>query len=68
MKKDLVYLLIDGKDVQAFGNLKTLLETIRLDGKYSTIWRKLERGDGEAEFGPYVIKRTPVMRAPFAIK
>lgn len=67
MRRDLVYLLIDEGEVHPFGNLKTLLETVHLEGKYSTIWRLLEKGDGEAEYGPYIIQRRPVIRAPFTI-
>ena len=67
MKRDLVYILIDGEDVQAFGNLKTLLETILASEKYSTVWRSLEAGNGRARFGSYTIERTPVIRAPFAM-
>lgn len=68
MSRDLIFNLIDGDNVQPFGNLKTLLEAIHLGDKYSTVWRLLKSGDGRAEFGPYIIYRSEVIRAPFAIK
>lgn len=68
MKKDVIYILVDGEEVQPFGNLKTLLESIRSQNKYSTVWRKLKAGDGRAEIGVYKIHRSEVIRAPFAVK
>lgn len=68
MNRDLIFNLVDGDIVQPYGNLKTLLESIRMDDKYSTVWRLLKSGDGRAEFGPYIIYRSEVIRAPFAIK
>ena len=65
MKKDLVFILTDGDEVQAFGNLKTLLESIHAADKYSTVWRLLKAGNGSAEFGAFSIHREPVVRAPF---
>ena len=68
MKRDLVYLLIDGEEVQAFGNLKTLLESIKEPKRYSTVLRKLKARGGSVDLGPYTIKRAHVVRAPFATK
>lgn len=68
MKRDLIYILIDGKRFDAFGNLKTLLESIMAANQYSTVWRLLEAGKGTAEFGAYHIHRLPVHRATFAVK
>ena len=68
MKRDLVYILIDEDKVQAFGNLKTLLSQIKAEDKYSTVWRLLDRGKGVAEFGAFRIIKTPVERAPYAVK
>ena len=68
MKRDLIYILIDGKEFHAFGNLKTLLESILAANQYSTVWRLLEAGKGTAEFGAYRIYRLQVQRAEFATR
>lgn len=68
MKRDLIYILVDGKDFRAFGNLKTLLESILAANQYSTVWRLLDAGKGSAEFGSFEIHRLPVHRAEFATK
>lgn len=68
MKRDLVFILIDGDGIQVFGNLKTLLEEIKAERQYSTVWRLLEKGEGEAEFGAFRIKKAPVIRAPYATR
>lgn len=68
MKRDLIYVLIDGKEFHAFGNLKTLLESVLAANQYSTVWRLLEAGGGSAEFGAYRIHRLQVQRAEFAVK
>jgi hypothetical protein len=68
MKRDLIYILVDGSNFRAFGNLKTLLESILAANQYSTVWRLLDAGKGTAEFGAYSIHRLPVHRAAFATK
>jgi len=68
MKRDLIYILRDGENIRAFGNLKTLLESILAANQYSTVWRLLEAGKGAAEFGAFSIHRLPVHRAEFATK
>ena len=65
-KRDLCYVLIDEGKVRTFGNLKTLLSAIKAEDKYSTVWRMLDRGGGDAEFGAFRIIKTPVERAPYA--
>ena len=68
MRKDVVYLLVKGEKIQAFGNLKTLVDSIGLPEKYSTIWRKLTTGKGRCEFGDYQIKRVSIRRAPYSFR
>lgn len=67
MKRDFVYILVDNDEFSAFGNLKTLLESILAANQYSTVWRKLEAGGGTAEFGAYSILKLQVNRAKFIV-
>lgn len=68
MKRDLVFILIDGDKVSAFGNLKTLLVEIKSEQQYSTVWRLLEKGKGSAEFGSFRIQKAAVQRAPYTVR
>ena len=65
MKRDLVYILQDGEILLPYGNLKTLLESIKSADKYSTVWRLLENGGGFAVWGAYSITKSEVIRAPY---
>jgi len=66
MKTDFIYLLKDGSVDSVFGNLKTLVESINSLKDYKIIGSSL-RGSKNDEifFNGYVIKRLPVVRAPY---
>lgn len=64
MKNDVVYILAKGDNLEAFGNLKSLVSKIGAQPKYSSIWRALDK-HGKAQYGDVVIRRAYVVRAPY---
>ena len=70
--ENLVYLLVDEQmDICAYGNLKTLLESVNGYDKntYLSVGARLRNGSRKVKFetsiGNFIVSRVPILRAPY---